>query len=240
MVVHNLYLLDKDGISLVDVTVGSLKIEPNLASGYFMAIIKFIKELVKSDEEVITDMGMRNNRLYFVYEPPLVGVIAVDSNDDKEEVTSVMKYILQEFQRKYDLKNWDYDAYPFRKFSNHMKSKIEQYYNEIMDKIFYEAFKIYSKYKKYGLDEEWNDKINQFQQEFGPQFMVITGTVFDYMGSKMMQDIDIREPEYDPETQLIISDTNINIWNKDLLLLFKDAMESLHEIDAYFTEKYHN
>ncbi|MHA1383999.1 MAG: hypothetical protein ACTSR3_09640 [Candidatus Helarchaeota archaeon] len=242
MVVHNLYLLDKDGLSLVDITVGSLKIDPNLASGFFIAILKFIKELLKSDEEVITDMGMLNMRLYFVYYPPLIGVIAVDPEDSKEEVTSVVKYILQEFQKKYDLNNWNHDVYPFREFSEYMKQKIKNYYEKVRYQIFYKAYQIYDKYKDFGIESEWDEKIELLQQSLGPQFMMVTGSYFEYMGSKIMgadimQSADI-EPEYDLETQLMISDTNINIWNKDLFLIVKETMKYLENIDAYFAIKF--
>lgn len=242
MVVHNLYLLDKDGISLVDITVGSLKIDPNLASGFFAAILNFIKELVKSDEEVITDMGMLNNRLYFVYLPPLIGVIVVDPEDDRDEVTSVTKYILQEFLNKYDLANWDHNIYPFQQFREYMKEKIKNRVSEIKYSIFYEAFKIYKKYKQYSIDNEWDTKIDQFQQELSTQFLLSTGTLFEYMGSKIMgakimEEADI-EPDYDSETKILLTITSLNIWNKELIEVLGNVLKSLREIDTNFAAKY--
>ena len=245
MVVHNLYLLDRDGLSLVDITVGSLKINPNLASGFFVAILNFIQELLKSDSEVITDMGMLNMRLYFVYlntEPPLIGVIAVDPADSREEVTGVTKYILQKFQEKYDLANWDHDVYPFQEFSDYMKNKIKDYYEKLKYRIFYKAFQIYKKYQKFNIDDEWNQKIEYLQEAFEPQFMMITGTCFEYMGSKIMgadimQMADV-DPEYDLETEIMISNTNVNIWNKDLFLVLQNVWTYLENIDAFFKTKY--
>ncbi|MFX1449281.1 MAG: hypothetical protein ACFFCM_00480 [Promethearchaeota archaeon] len=239
MVVHNLYLLEKDGISLVDITVGSLKIDPDLASGFFAAILNFIRELMKSDKELITDMGMLNNRLYFIHLPPLIGVISVDFEDDGEEVTSVVKYILQEFKNKYDLTNWDHDVYPFRQFRVYMKNKIKNSLAQLKYKIFYEAFKIYNKYKKYNIDIEWNTKIYQFLQKIEPQFELLTGTCFEsmyshIMGSNIMQLADIK-PDFSPETELLLSNTSINIWNKDLFFILKDAYKILNEIDTFFS-----
>ncbi|MHA1298326.1 MAG: hypothetical protein ACTSO9_02665, partial [Candidatus Helarchaeota archaeon] len=181
-------------------------------------------------------------RLYFVYYPPLIGVIAVDPEDSKEEVTSVVKYILQEFQKKYDLNNWNHDVYPFREFSEYMKQKIKNYYEKVRYQIFYKAYQIYDKYKDFGIESEWDEKIELLQQSLGPQFMMVTGSYFEYMGSKIMgadimQSADI-EPEYDLETQLMISDTNINIWNKDLFLIVKETMKYLENIDAYFAIKF--
>ncbi|NVM02164.1 MAG: hypothetical protein HWN67_07500 [Candidatus Helarchaeota archaeon] len=238
MVVHNLYLLEKDGISLVDITVGSLKIDPDLASGFFAAILNFIRELMKSDKELITDMGMLNNRLYFVHLPPLIGVISVDFEDDGEEVTSVVKHILEEFKNKYDLTNWDHDVYPFRQFRIYMKDKIKNVLEKLKYKIFYNAFRIYNKYKKYNIDVEWNAKINQFLQKFEPQFELLTGTRFEYMysnimGSDIIQSADIR-PDIATETELLISNTSINIWNKDLFHVLRDAYKFLDEIDSFF------
>ncbi|NVM03897.1 MAG: hypothetical protein HWN67_16315 [Candidatus Helarchaeota archaeon] len=244
MGVHNLYLLDKDGISLIDVTIGNLKLDPNLASGFFSAITKFIKELLNTDEEVITDMGMLNIRLYFVYNPPLIGVIAVDPEDNKEEVTSTVKFILKEFQNKYNLTNWDHDAYPFKQFSKYMKDMIKKHIDKIKYKIFYKAFKIYNKYEKYGIKDEWDNMIEEFQQELGPRFMIVTNTLFDYMGSKIMGEDVVQkanhELENDLDTKMIVSNTSINIWNKDLCEVLKDSFKYLHKIDTYFNEKYHS
>ncbi len=243
MVVHNLYLLDKDGISLVDITVGSLKIDPNLASGFFAAILTFIKELMTSDEERITDMGMLNNRLYFVYEPPqLIGVIAVDPEDDREEVTSVVKYILREFKNKYDLDNWDHDIYPFREFSKYMKEKVMGRLDDLKYSIFYKAYEMYDKYRDFEIAEEWNEQVDRFEQENNPAFMLAAGTVLNSLSSKIMganiiQSADIK-PDHDPETQLLLSNTNLNIWNKDLFNAYKNALNVLQEIDDHFSEKY--
>ncbi|MHA1379907.1 MAG: hypothetical protein ACTSRG_16175 [Candidatus Helarchaeota archaeon] len=226
----------------MDITVGSLKIDPNLASGFFVAILKFIQELLKSDKEVITDMGMQNMRLYFVYSPPIIGVIAVDPGDNPQETTSVVKYILEEFKRKYDLTHWDHDVYPFQEFSRYMKNKIKGYYDKLKYQIFYEAFKVYNKYRKFGIDEEWDEKIELVIQEFEPQFLCLTGTCFEYMGSKIMgadimQSADI-SPEFDHETEILISDTSLNIWNKDLYLVLKRILEYIQKLEAYFKKKY--
>ena len=72
--------------------------------------------------------------------------------------------------------------------------------------------------------------------------MMITGTCFEYMGSKIMgadimKEADVN-PEYDSETQIMISNTNVNIWNKDLFLVLNNVWAYLENIDAYFAIKF--
>ena len=53
-----------------------------------------------------------------------------------------------------------------------------------------------------------------------------------------MREMPVEEPEYDHDTEIMISGTSLNIWNKDLQKLYKDAIEALDEIDADFASRF--
>ncbi len=238
MTVHNVLLLDKDGTSLLDITVGNLSLDPILMSGFFAAIVYFAKELTKSDSDVITDLGLLNNRAYFIYDFPLIGVIVVDHEDEKEEVVEVMKNILSEFKTQFDLGNWDRNTYTFEQFRYFMKNKIKSQFQQIKRKIFQTAQQIFSKYKHLGCEAEWDLLISQFQQEFDPRLMIVAGSVFEYMGSKVLREKNGSNHKYTGQNQVITTNTFLNIWDPDLFNVYHDALKFLEGIDSEFSEKY--
>ncbi len=218
--------------------MGRLRMDEKLASGFFAALVHFAKELTKTDKEIITDMGLLNVRLYFIYDSPIIGVIVVDPDDQKEEVIAVMKNIVHEFKSKYDLSKWDHNTYPFEKFRDYMKTQIKPYHEKIKEKLFRTSLQIFNKYKNFAIDAEWDQQISRFQFEFDPRLMTVIGTVFDFMGSKILRETNGKSVTYKADNSLIITDTNLNIWNPDLFQVYKDALKVLQEIEADFAIKY--
>ncbi|MBD3227833.1 MAG: hypothetical protein GF329_06565 [Candidatus Lokiarchaeota archaeon] len=165
MTVHNLYIYSlKTGICLVHEKVGSLSVDQNILTSEFSnldnlssLIAPFLsgvnnldEKLKKSDQIGIKSLELDKYRICFENGKYIQLAMVVDYEDDTKIITSVLKFIIKEFETRYDNSLEQMEGISstnrFNEFNRYCISRI---YNEIYKKIKLDFISIFNQYKDY-------------------------------------------------------------------------------------------
>ncbi len=99
--IHNVWILNIDGICLLDRNYSSIHVDKTLFAGFVSAIESFSKKLTQRhiDSIVMGDIKI----LYFVGDE-IVVAIAIDTEDDEVEIRRKVKALQRTFVKMYENK----------------------------------------------------------------------------------------------------------------------------------------
>ena len=99
--IHNVWILNTDGICLLDRNYSSIDVDTNLVEGFVSAIESFSKKLTQRHEDSIV---MGDLRILYIVGEKIIVAIAIDSEDDEKEIRRKVEALQRTFVKMFENK----------------------------------------------------------------------------------------------------------------------------------------
>ncbi|NVM02178.1 MAG: hypothetical protein HWN67_07570 [Candidatus Helarchaeota archaeon] len=99
--IHNVWILNTNGICLLDRNYSSIDVDKNLVAGFVSAIESFSKKLTQRHVDSIV---MGDIRILYIVGEKIIVAIAIDSEDDEEEIRRKVEALQRTFVKMYENK----------------------------------------------------------------------------------------------------------------------------------------
>ena len=97
--IHNVWILNRNGICLIDRIYSKMEVDKNLFGGFLTAIESFSKQLV---DKHVDSIVMGNMKILYNLSGKVVIAIAIDVDDDEKEIRRKVNSLLYAFLEKYE------------------------------------------------------------------------------------------------------------------------------------------
>lgn len=112
--IHNVWILNTNGICLLDRNYSNTDVDRNLVAGFVSAIESFSKKLTQRDVDSIV---MGDIRILYIVGEKIIVAIAIDSEDDEEEIRRKVEALQRTFVKMYENKIHLTEVDVFKDFS---------------------------------------------------------------------------------------------------------------------------
>ncbi|MFX0134737.1 MAG: hypothetical protein ACFFDN_13940 [Candidatus Hodarchaeota archaeon] len=99
--IHNVWILNTNGICLLDRNYSSTDLDRNLVAGFVSAIESFSKKLTQRHVDSIL---MGDIRILYIVGEKIIVAIAIDAEDDEEEIRRKVEALQRTFVKMYENK----------------------------------------------------------------------------------------------------------------------------------------
>jgi len=126
-VIHNFYIIKRNGICVFHKKFGSLEDEPQSIAGFLTAISMFSKAVVGEDVNLL---ATKNFKFIFRTDDKFAFVTFVDKTDGQDRIQQVLDNVKKLFYQKFpDIKNESNSGNlkPFEHFNNVLEKIITEY-----------------------------------------------------------------------------------------------------------------
>ncbi|MFX1449248.1 MAG: hypothetical protein ACFFCM_00315 [Promethearchaeota archaeon] len=99
--IHNVWILNTDGICLIDRNYSSINVDKTLFAGFVSAIESFSKKLTQRH---IDSIVMGDLKILYIVGEKIVVAIAIDSEDNEKEIRRKVEALQRSFVKMYEKK----------------------------------------------------------------------------------------------------------------------------------------
>ncbi len=111
--IHNFYILKKNGICIYHKKFGSLEEDPQSIGGFLTAISMFSKSIIG---EQIKVLATANYKFVFRTDDKFTFVTFTDNQDNQSEIHRIMEIVRKNFYQNFPNLKSDYDHYNLKYF----------------------------------------------------------------------------------------------------------------------------